>query len=379
MLADLTGANLLRPSRQVAHFDVYLHRLIAGQNLTYQEAHDYMAAVLRLANDRQRSAQLGVLLNGFMGKPPTVDEALGVVDAALDLDGHRPADRPHHPFTGERVIGLAGSGKKGFKTPNVSTAAAIVAATAGVKVAKSASKATSSVAGSADTLHNLGVRLTASVPRTCEVMAQCNLAFFQIEQMVPRFDAAYGGLFFAPHVLSLAYPALILPIKTDHLMYGIAHPDVGLALNVLSHYHTDDLLVVASTPDNVRWLDEVGVIGETSIVGIRNGERGHTARLNMAEALGVGPHALDDIEQGVSPQQQAHLAVDILSGRASRALLDMVAVNAAILISFGTPETSLPAAFKLAQEILHTGAGLERLRQLVRCSGGDAAAVNRWL
>ena len=39
-----------------------------------------------------------------------------------------------------------------------------------------------------------------------EVMARCGLGIFEIEQMVPRFDAAYGGLFFAPHMLSLAFP-----------------------------------------------------------------------------------------------------------------------------------------------------------------------------
>jgi len=187
-----------------AHFGTYLHRLNSGQVLTYHEAANYMRMVLAIADDRQRSAQLGVLLNGFMAKHPTVDEAVGVIDAALELDVHRPADRPAHPFTGERVIGIAGSGKKGVKMPNISTPAAIVAAAAGIKIAKCASSATSSVAGSADTLKSLGVQLSADTGRTLDVMDRCGLGVFEIEQMVPRFDAAYGGLFFAPHVLSLA-------------------------------------------------------------------------------------------------------------------------------------------------------------------------------
>lgn len=115
--------------------------------------------------------------------------------------------------------------------------------------------------------------LSGDRDRTLEVMAACNLGVFEIELMVPRFDAAYGGLFFAPHVLSLAFPALLLPVKTDHLLYGIAHPDVTLSMEVLRGYHDGDMLVVSSTPDNVRYIDEVGIIG------VRGLRRGNMCRL----------------------------------------------------------------------------------------------------
>jgi anthranilate phosphoribosyltransferase len=378
MFADLIGSPERPATSGPQHFGTYLHRLNAGQSLTYHEAHDYMRIVLSIEDPRQCSAQLGVLLNGFMAKHPSVDEALGVIDAALELDVHRPADRPAHPFTGEQVIGLAGSGKKGFKTPNISTPAAIVAAAGGIKVAKCASGATSSVAGSADTLKNLGVRLTGNVAQTLEVMSRCGLGIFEIEQMVPRFDAAYGGLFFAPHVLSLAFPALLLPIRTDNLLYGIAHPDVGLSLEVLHRYHSGDLLVVSSTPDNVRWIDEVGIIGETSIVGVQGGERGRTIRLTLSEVLGVGPYALSDITPGATTDEQTRIAVDILAGRAPQALNDLVAVNAATLIFLGTTDLTVPAAFDLAREVLSSGAALAKLQELIAVSGGSAAALRRW-
>jgi anthranilate phosphoribosyltransferase len=379
MYVDLLGASELASSNSPAHFGVYLHRLMSGQNLAYHEAADYMRMVLAIDDPSQRSAQLGVLLNGLMAKHPTVDEAVGVIDAALELDVHQPANRPIHPFTGERVVGIAGSGKKGVKTPNVSTCAAIVAAAAGIKIAKCASAATSSVAGSADTLKNLGVQLTSDADQTLEVMAECGLGVFEIEQLVPRFDAAYGGLFFAPHVLSLAFPALLLPIKTDHLLYGIAHPDVSLSLEVLRRYHDGDMLVVSSTPDNLRWIDEVGIIGESSLVGVRGGELGRTLRLRLDEVLGVGPYALDDIAPGATPSEQAGLAVDILAGRAVPALADLVAVNAATLIYLGTSELTIPAAFALARDVLSSGAALSKLFELIRLSGGSDTAVKRWL
>lgn len=378
MFADLIGPDLVA-AQAPAHFGAYQHRLNARQNLTYEEANRYMRMVLELDDPRQRSAQLAVLLNGFMAKHPTVEEATGVIDAALALDIHHPADRPHHPFTGEQVIGMAGSGKKGFKTPNISTPAAIVAAAAGIKVAKCASAATSSVAGSADTLKNLGVQLTGDARRTLDVMGGCNLGIFEIEQMVPRFDAAYGGLFFAPHVLSLAFPALLLPIKTDNLLYGIAHPDVCLSLEVLRRYHRGDMLVVSSAPDNVRWIDEVSVIGETSMVGVRGGERGHMRRLKFGNVLGLGPYNLADLTPGATARDNARLVVEVLSGRAPQALVDLVAVNAATVIYLGTTEHTVPAAFALAREALRSGAALAKLRELIRLSGGTEGAIEDWL
>lgn len=360
-------------------FGEYLHRLNAGGALTYAEAHDYMALVLSIDEPRQRSAQLGVLLNGFMAKHPTVDEALGVIDAALELDVRRLNDRPKHPFTSEKVVGLAGSGKKGVKTANISTLAALVAAASGVKVAKCASSATSSAAGSADTLKNLGVQLSAESDRTLEVMDRCGIGVFEIEQMIPRFDAAYGGLFFAPHVLSLAFPALLLPIQTDTLLYGIAHPDVGLSIEVLRRYHRGDLLVVSSTPDNLHWIDEAGIIGETSAVGVRDNERGRTLRLNMAELLGVGPYRLEDIAPGGTPAEQARLAIAILAGESSAALRDLVAVNAATVMFLAADGLTVPQAFTTAREILSSGAALEQLRQLIRASGGSMSAMEQLL
>ncbi len=377
MFADLIGPETVL-GMAPAHFGPYLHRVNAGQSLTYDEAHNYMRMVLAIEDDRQRSAQLGVLLNGIMAKHPTAEETTGIIDAALELDVRRPADRPAHPFTGEQVIGMAGSGKKGVKTPNISSPAAIVAAAAGIKVAKCASAATSSVAGSADTLKNLGVKISGELDRVLEVMAACNLGVFEIEQMVPRFDAAYGGLFFAPHVLSLAFPALLLPIKVDNLLYGIAHPDVTLSLEVLRRYHPGDMLVVSSTPDNVRWIDEVGIIGETCIVGVRDGERGHLRRLALSDVLGVGPYSLADLVSGLTAADQARIVVEVLAGKAPRALIDLVAVNAATLIYLGTTERTVPESFALAREVLSSGAALETLRNLARLSGGTDEVIRWW-
>lgn len=222
------------------------------------------------------------------------------------------------------------------------------------------------------------MHLTASAPQTLDVMAKCGLGVFEIEQIIPRFDAAYGGLFYAPHVLSLALPALLLPIRTDTLLYGIAHPDVSLSLEVLGRYHDGDLFVVASTPDNVRWLDEVGIVGETSMVGIHRGVRGRMLRLNVADQLGIGPYSLDGLTPGSTVTEQARIVVEVLTGRANASLTDLVAANAATLIFLGEVRATLAEAFGLAREILYSRAAFDKLRELVRATTGTASSLREW-
>jgi anthranilate phosphoribosyltransferase len=360
------------------HRGWYMHRLACGRSLTYTEAAEAMTTVLALTDPRCRSAQLAALLHTVMARRPTVEEVTGIIDAALSIDGHDPRRRPPHPFTGERVIGLAGSGKKGMRTANISTPAALVAASAGAKVVKCASSATSSVAGSADILGILGVRLSADPATTFDVMADCGLGVFPIEQLVPRFDAVYGGLFFAPHVMSLGFPALLVPVVTDALVYGLAHPDVGLAWEVLTRYDVRDVVVVASTHDNLRWVDEVGIAGETWIADAQEG-RGRTARLDIARLVGIDPGPLDHLRPGATPHEQARLTVSVLAGTAPRGLRDMVAVNAATLLVVAGICPTLAQAFEVAGDRLDGGAALDCLRRLVHSSGGvDDGRVRAW-
>jgi hypothetical protein len=119
-------------------------------------------------------------------------------------------------------------------------------------------------------------------------------------------------------LLSPAFPALLLPVRTDHLLYGIAHPDVTLSMEVLRRYHDGDMLVVSSTPDNVRYIDEVGIVGETSVVGVRGLQRGNMRRLALSEMLGAGPYSLADIRPGTTAIDQARIVVEVLAGRSHR-------------------------------------------------------------
>jgi anthranilate phosphoribosyltransferase len=101
-------------------------------------------------------------------------------------------------------------------------------------------------------------------------------------------------------------------------------------------------------------------------------------RLKLGDVLALGPYDLADLAPGATARDQARLVVEVLTGQASRALVDLVAVNAATLIYLGTTQHTVPAAVAVAREVLDSGAALAKLRQLIRLSGGSEAAIEDW-
>lgn len=308
----------------------FLHRVSHGLSLTYQEAYQYTRDVLAMEDPQVQSAQLAVLLTSIMAKGPTRQEALGIIDATMSLDTYVPTAAQDVALPG--VVGMAGSGKKGSKTCNLSTGAAIVAAAAGVPVAKSISHSTSSVAGSADVLHHLGYQIPCTRQEAIERLRYHGLGIFRIEDLIPNFDRLYGGKFYAPHVLSLGLPALLVPVKVNSMLYGISHPRVDLSLDVLSSYLDCNLLVISTTVDGYHYVDEVLLNGQCEIIGRHNGKIRSSIRVHWPDFLSEPDVDMKDLGPGESPQESACRLAAALQGRENPGLQRTIAANAALLM-----------------------------------------------
>ncbi|CAN5471560.1 anthranilate phosphoribosyltransferase [soil metagenome] len=152
-----------------------LAKLVDGQTLTTQEAGDFFAACLR---GEPTPAQVAAAVTALRIRGETVEEiaafAGAMRDAAVTLD---------HPYD---VIDTCGTGGDGQHTFNISTAAALVLAGAGLKVAKHGNRALSSKSGSSDVLAALGVDLTAGLARQREALDEAGIAFL----FAPSFHGA---------------------------------------------------------------------------------------------------------------------------------------------------------------------------------------------
>ena len=155
-------------------FKPLLAKLVDGRVLTAAEAGDFFAACLR---GEPTPAQVAAAVTALRIRGETVDEiaafAGAMRNAALTLD---------HPYD---AIDTCGTGGDGQHTYNISTAAALVLAGAGLKVAKHGNRALSSKSGSSDVLSALGVNLAASPEQQRRALDQAGIAFL--------FAPAYHG------------------------------------------------------------------------------------------------------------------------------------------------------------------------------------------
>jgi anthranilate phosphoribosyltransferase len=355
-----------------------IYRINVGLDLSEELVYEAFTEILHTENQVDRGIFMGVLLNGLMAKKPTSAEAKGAIRAALALDGVDPHKYEAINLPGP-VIGLAGSGKKGIKSMNISSCAAMIAACADVYIAKSCSSSTSSVTGSSDFIEILGANLKHSKEDMIEIMRQTKLGFFKIENLIPHFDSVYGGKFYAPHVLSFGLAGIVLPFKPDNMLYGLAHPNIGLVTRVFKKFGYENLMAVSTTDNGIHFLDEVGVFGVTSIMGIRDGEIGEIAHLQPGVSLDFPRYSRSSIKPGVTVEENIALAIDVLLGKGERARTDIVCINAATLLYLGKKVKSLTEGYRLATEIISSGAPVQKLKEFIIATEGDVNNFNYFL
>src|SRR4051812_22052385 len=123
--------------------------------------------------------QISALLIGLRVKGETAAEVAGVVRAMRDAMVHLPAERP------EELVDTCGTGGGTVQTFNVSTAAALLAAGAGVRVAKHGNRSFTSLCGSADVLEALGVRIDVPVETMTRALRDAGIVFMFAPIMHP--------------------------------------------------------------------------------------------------------------------------------------------------------------------------------------------------
>jgi len=229
--------NLVEKDKKIKEPYESLYKLNIGLSIDEFEAEEAMSIVLREKDLQKRVSLLTMLLNGLMIKGPSVHEIKGLINASLSLD--RLFEIPKQEISlpgGELLVGVASSGKKGFKTINITTPACFIAAASGAYIAKACSRSTSSKTGSTDFLETIGINIKTSLKEKIEILKEKKISFFSIEDTTPIFAQVYGGVFYAPHAMSFALAELSFPVKIDALVYGLSHPNVKLSLEVYKEY-----------------------------------------------------------------------------------------------------------------------------------------------
>jgi anthranilate phosphoribosyltransferase len=328
-----------------------LERLQRHEDLTSAEA---AAAMDRLMDGEAPPSQMAALLMGLALKGERPTEIVGFARAmrarALALPAP-PGD----------VFDTCGTGGDAAQTFNVSTAAAIVLAGAGVRVAKHGNRAVSSRSGSADVFEALGVAIDAPAERVAAALERANLAFLFAPLWHPSMRHAGPtrrelGLRTAFNLLG----PLTNPAGPKRQLVGVSRSEhTELVARALGELGSERAWVV----HGAGGLDEIATAGHTKVSELRAGTV-NTFYVHPADA-GLVPADRAALAGG-SADENAAMIERVLDGEAGPRR-DIVLLNAGAALLIAERAASLREGVAKAAESLDSGrarAALNRLRQV---------------
>jgi anthranilate phosphoribosyltransferase len=266
-----------------------------------------------------------------------------------------------------RLVDTCGTGGGGVPTFNISTAAAFVAAGAGVAVAKHGNRAMTSKCGSADVLEALGVRLDLPPAAVCAGIEQVGIGFLFAQAHHPAMR------FVAPIRRELPFRTLFNclgpltnPAGARNQVIGVFDPAlVPLLAEVLARLGTDRALVV----HGVDGLDEVSTLGVTRAALV---QEGRITELEWTpEEFGLARAPAAALAPAADPAGNAELLRGVLEGEAGPRR-DVVLLNAAAALWVADAAADLPAALESAARSVDSGAATGRLEALREWSRANA-------
>lgn len=337
------GANALQQA---------IRRLAFGESLDAATATESFGVIMR---GEATPAQVAALLMGLRVKGETVEEVAGAATALREAMVHLTAEDP------DSLVDTCGTGGGTLTTFNISTAAGLLAAGLGVRIAKHGNRSFTSKCGSADVLEALGVRLDAPPAVMERALHEAGVVFMFAPNMHPamRHVGPVRRELAVPTVMNIVGP-LANPALAGRQVLGVAEvgrmPLMAGALAALGSRHA---LVVHGEPG----LDELSPLGTTRVLEVRDGTT-REWRVVPGE-LGYPEFAAGELAGG-SPADNARIVREVLGGKGGAAATAAVELNAAAALYVADRVSDFAAGVALAREGITSGAGLaalERLRQ----------------
>ncbi len=326
-----------------------LAKLVAGKDLSADEAEGTMGEIM---NGDSSPAQIAGFLTALRIKGETVEEisACARVMRAKVL----PV-----PVQSQGVIDTCGTGGDASNTFNISTAAALVVAAAGVPVAKHGNRSVSSQCGSADVLRELGVKLEISPEKMGACIDTVGIGFLFAPLLHPAMKYAIGprremGIRTVFNILG----PLTNPAGAKRQLLGVYDAQLtGVMANVLGKLGSARALVVHGGDG----LDELTLTGPSQVSELADGEV-KTYQLSPAD-FGLQATSRADLLGG-NPEENAALIRTILKGEPGPHR-NVVLMNAAAALVVGGKAENWLEGVKLAKEAIDSGAALKTLERLV--------------
>ncbi len=331
-----------------------LHTLLNGEPLTLPQAEKLFDHLVKgELNDIQITAALTAMK--LRGEQPA--EMAGAAQALRRAA--KPFKRP-----ARAVIDSCGTGGDGSNTMNISTTAALVAASMGLAVAKHGNRSVSSRSGSADVLESLGLSVTQDPEIAEQQLDALNFCFLFAPHYHPgiRYAMPSRQTLKTRTLFNLLGP-LVNPARPDAQVLGVYDPSWCRPMaETLQLLGCQRAIVVHGSG-----LDEIALHGPTHVVELRDNEL--TEYTLDAADFGVQSAQVADLVGG-DADFNAQLLKNVLAGKATRAQSNAVAVTVAAMLYVTDQYDNLKQATAAVQEHLASGAALLHLEKLQEFNRG---------
>jgi anthranilate phosphoribosyltransferase len=331
-----------------------LKQLSAGRDLTEEDAR---AVLLEIMGGRAREAQTAAFLSALRVKGETAGEIVGMARGMTELAEKVEVDA-------DVILDTCGTGGDAAGTFNISTAAALVAAGAGVTVAKHGNRSATSKCGSADVLEALGVAIDLVPQQVSRCIAACGIGFM----FAPRHHLAMKHVAPVRRELGMATTFNLIgpltnPAGARHQLIGVADARyvdrIAQAVRMMGNARN---LIVHSQDG----LDEVSTTCPTSVVEVFAGQ-GYDERYDVTpEQFGMKRAQLEDLRGGDAAENAALLRTVVDGEPGPR--LDIVLLNAGAALYIAEAAGSIAEGVHAARAAVASGAARAKLDALVATS-----------
>jgi anthranilate phosphoribosyltransferase len=325
--------------------------LIQGQSLSAEEAAAVMAEIM---DGEATPAQFGAFVTALRIKGETVEEIVGL---ARTMRARAVPVKVSAP-----VVDTCGTGGDGAGTFNISTAAAFVAAGAGLTVAKHGNRAMSSKCGSADVLEALGVKIDLNAAQVQRCLEEVGISFMFAPVFHPamKYAAAPRREIGIRTIFNVLGP-LTNPAGARAQMLGVADRSLLEKMAAALQGLGCERAFVVHGADG---LDEITVTGITHVAELKNGS---VYNYTLSPEEMNLPAARPDSLSGGTAAENAETLLRIFRGTPGPRA-DAVIANAAAVLVAGGKAADLKQGVKMAEETINTGKAREKLERLVAFS-----------
>lgn len=347
------------------YFGSRVDSLIKGQSISRSDAREMFRQVLL---NEQPDLQQGAFLAAITAKGVTPEEIAGVWEAIYEIDTVKIRPEVDGP-----LVENCGTGMDAIKTFNISTAASIVAAADGIKMAKHGARAISSKCGAVDILEALGVDVECDVSLVKRSIERAGIGIFNGMSGKVHPQALYrilSQIRFGTVLNvagSLANPALptygVRGVYSREMVLPIAR-----AMKEIGYKRA--FVVHGQSADGARGMDEISTLGDTSVAELTDDGEIHEFIISP-EMMGIREGDESAILHRADREAEAIKILRVLSGEDKGPRRDIVCLNAAPVLYITGHASDLRDGVEKAANLLDMGLPIKKLRAWVAEQNSD--------